>query len=311
MDVKRKLSFVIPVYNSEKTVQKVVSEIIDTVSTFYSNDDYEILLVNDGSKDDSWNVLKTIKETTENTTIINLSKNFGQANATLAGLNNVSGDIVIGLDDDMQTPPSEFPKLLSCLIENDCDIVYARYADKKHSSLQNFGSNLNNKMSTALAGKPKGIRSSSFYCVKRYIVDEIVKYDYPYPYLPGLVFRVTNNVGNCFVEHKAREEGHSNYTFTKLLRLWLNGFTGFSIVPLRISVVFGIVFSVAAFIVAILLIINKLLNPSIALGWTSTIVLILLVGGIQLLCIGLLGEYVGRSYININKAPQFIIKEKK
>ena len=307
----RKLSFVIPVYNSENTVRKVVDGIVATVSGKYPNDDYEIVLVNDGSQDASWTVLESIYTDIDNSIIINLSKNFGQANATLAGLNNVSGDFVIGLDDDGQTPPEEFPKLLECLLENDFDVVYAKYTDKQHSKFQNLGSMINNKMSTALAGKPKGIRSSSFFCMKKFIADEIVKYDYPYPYLPGLIFRVTDSVGNCIVEHRARMAGSSNYTIGKLLRLWINGFTGFSIVPLRISVVFGAIFSIVAFIIAIILVINKLLHPNIALGWTSTIVLILLVGGIQLFCIGLLGEYVGRSYININKSPQFIIKEKK
>lgn len=308
---KRKISFVIPVYNSEKTIRKVVEGIVGTVNATYPNDDYEIVLVNDGSHDSSWETLESIHKDIANTSIINLSKNFGQANATLAGLNSAIGDFVIGLDDDMQTPPEEFPKLLECLLESDYDAVYARYRDKKHSTIQNFGSRINNSMSTTLAGKPKGIRSSSFYCIKKYVVDEIIKYDYPYPYLPGLVFRVTDNVGNCFVEHRFRENGKSNYTIGRLLRLWLNGFTGFSILPLRISVVFGMIFSIAAFVVAIILIINKLLNPGIALGWTSTVVLILMVGGIQLLCIGLLGEYVGRSYININKSPQYIIKDKK
>ena len=305
------MSFIIPVYNSENTIREVTGEIASTVSAIYPDDEYEIVLVNDGSQDGSWKELKSIHDSFLNVTIINLSKNFGQANATLAGLNFTSGDYVICLDDDMQTPPKEFPKLLECLLENDFDIVYAKYTDKKHSLFRNIGSKINNKMSSALAGKPKGIRSSSFYCVKKFVVDELIKYDNAYPYLPGLVFRVTNNVGNCLVEHRTREKGKSNYTFGKLIRLWISGLTGFSVMPLRISVVFGIIFSIAAFIVAILLIINRLLNPNVTMGWTSTIVLVLLVGGIQLLCIGMLGEYVGRSYININKSPQYIIKEKK
>ena len=307
----KKISFVIPVFNSEKTIRRVVEGIVSTVSSAYPENDYEIILVNDGSRDASWAMLESIHEDDAKTTIINLSKNFGQANATLAGLNSVTGDYVIGLDDDMQTPPEEFPKLLDRLLENDFDVVYARYSDKQHSTFQNLGSRINSKMSTILAGKPKGIRSSSFFCLKKYVVDEIIKYDHAYPYLPGLVFRVTDNVGNCFVDHRAREEGQSNYTFGRLLRLWINGFTGFSILPLRMSVIFGTIFSIAAIVVAIILVINKLLNPNIAMGWTSTVALILLIGGIQLLCIGLLGEYVGRSYTNINKSPQFIIKEKR
>ena len=305
----KKISFVIPVYNSEQTIADVVRGIEQTARTL-SEYNIEVILVNDYSRDNSWAELKRLAHEKSFVKSFCLSKNYGQSNAIMAGFNHVTGDYVICLDDDMQTPPEEFPKLLQSLIENDFDVVFGHYGAKKHAAWRNLGSKFNNLMARSLTGMPVNVYPSSYFCVRRYVVDEVIKYKNPYPYLGGLFFRVTINVGNCEINHRQREIGKSNYSMKKLITLWLNGFTSFSVKPLRIASFMGFIITAISFIAAIILITLKLIDPaSIQAGWTSTLVIILLVGGIQLIFIGLLGEYIGRSYLCLNKTPQYVIRE--
>lgn len=242
--------------------------------------------------------------------MISFSKNFGQHSALMAGLRESTGDIVICLDDDGQTPPQEAAKLID-KINDGYDVVYARYDEKQHSVFRNFGSALNNRMSEIMLGKPKNLYMSSYVAMKRFVVDEIVRYENSYPYLGGLVLRTTSSITDVPVNHKKRTTGSSGYTLGKLISLWLNGFTSFSIKPLRVATVTGMVFSVAGFIMVIYLIIDKLLHPeSILLGWTSNMAVLLFIGGLILMVLGLVGEYLGRTFISLNKQPQYVIKEK-
>ena len=228
----------------------------------------------------------------------------------MAGLRESRGDIVICLDDDGQTPPQEAKKLIA-KIEEGFDVVYARYEEKKHSAFRNFGSWLNNRMSEIMLGKPKNLYMSSYVAMRRFVVDEIIRYENPYPYLGGLVLRTTSAITDVAVEHRKRKDGASGYGLKKLISLWMNGFTSFSIKPLRVATVSGIVFSILGFIIGIILIVNKLINPdSILLGWTSNMAMLLFIGGLILLVVGLVGEYMGRTFISLNKQPQYVIKEK-
>jgi len=306
----KKLSIVIPVYNSEKTIEEVVNEIEIAVSKLNLKYDLEIILVNDYSKDNSLQVCKNICKHKSFVKLISFSKNFGQHNALMAGIKIASGDYIISMDDDLQTPPGEMGKLIDELERNNYDVVFAKYKTENKSMFRIFGSFVNDLMANTLVEKPKSITINSYFIMKKYIANEIIKYDHAYPYMGGLIFRVTQNAGNVLIQHRDRKISKSNYTLNKLLQLWFNGFTSFSVKPLRISSVFGLFFSITGFVYLLIIIIRKIINPGIPTGWTSIMAAIIFFGGIQLLSIGLLGEYIGRVFLSINKKPQYVIKEK-
>lgn len=302
------VSFVIPCYRSEITLPKVVDEISSTMGALEKYE-YEIVLVNDCSPDDTWGSIKKIVSEHSHVTGINFAKNFGQHSGLMAGLREAKGDYVVCLDDDGQTPADEVGKLLEKLDEG-YDAVYASYAHKKHSAFRNFGTFMNEKMTETMLGKPKELFVSSYFAVKRFIADEMIKYENAYPYVIGLVLRSTKNIANVEVNHRAREVGKSGYTFGKLLNLWINGFTAFSVKPLRIATGIGAGCAGIGFIYGIYTIIKKFVVPNVPLGYSALMTAILFIGGMLMLMLGLIGEYIGRMYISMNNSPQYVIKEK-
>jgi len=304
----RMISFVIPCYNSEKYIEKTIDELMSTIKNNLSNYKTEILLINDSSKDNTIGKIKDISKKITEIKIIDLAKNFGQHSAIMAGLKFSKGDIIVCMDDDGQTPPNEVEKLINAL---DCntDVVYAKYKNKKHSYFRNLGSKINDSMAQSLLSKPKNLYISSYFCMKKYVKDEILLYNNPYPYLEGLVLRTTNKIKNVEVDHREREIGKTNYSIKKLLKLWLNGFTNFSVKPLRIAIVFSMIFAIIAILITTIVIINKLNNPNVPIGWSSVIVLLLIIGAAITFILGLIGEYIGRIYLSINNNPQYVIRE--
>ncbi len=302
--MKHDISFVIPCYNSSRTIEKVVEEIQSTIK---KGDSYEIILVNDGSKDDVFEVIKSLAEKDPRIIAIDLIRNFGQHAATMTGLRYASKDIVICLDDDGQTPANEFYKLVE-EVDNGSDVVYARYTTKHHQAYRNLGSRLNDWMTRVLLKKPKELYISSYFACRKLIVDEIVKYDKSFPYLQGLMLRTTNRITNVIVNHRSREVGESGYTLGKLIGLWMNGFTTFSIIPLRVATFLGCFTSLAGFLYAIYLVIKKITNGIAVPGYSSLMASILFIGGLIMLMLGLIGEYIGRIYICLNNQPQAIVR---
>lgn len=303
----RLISFVIPCYRSSKTISKVVHEIETTVK-LKNNNDYEVILVNDSSPDDTIQVISELAKNNKSVKVIDLAKNYGQQNAIMAGFNFAEGDVIVCLDDDGQTPPSEMYKLIDKLDEG-FDIVFAKYENKKHSLFRNFGSQVNELMAVELIGKPKDISFSSYFACKSFIVKEAIRYDKSFPYIGGLFLRTSNRIANVYVDHKQRESGESGYTIKKLLSVWLNGFTAFSVKPLRASAFIGVVFALLGLLFSIYILINKILNPDVLLGWSSTTAVVSLIGGIILFMLGIIGEYIGRIYICLNNAPQYVIRD--
>lgn len=301
-----KLSFVIPCYNSKHTIKTVVDEIIETVTT-HGGYDYEIVLVNDSSPDGCFSVITELAENNPKIKGVDLSRNFGQHSAIMAGFHYVTGDVVVCLDDDGQTPANEMFKLIDKLDEN--DLVFAKYTDKKHSAFRNLGSKVNDKMAQWLLNKPQNLKIMSYFACKRYVVDEVLCYKNPYPYISGLLLRTTNKIANVEIHHHERLEGKSGYTLKKLFLLWINGFTSFSVKPLRISTFIGIITALVGFLYGVYIIINKFFNPAAPLGYSSTMAVILFVGGMIMLLLGMIGEYVGRVYISMNNAPQFVVRQ--
>ena len=303
-----KLSFVIPCYHSENTIETVVQEICDTVAT-RSGTDYEIVLVNDCSPDGVWQVIKRLAANDNHIKGICLAKNFGQHCALMAGYGQATGDYVISLDDDGQTPASESFKLVDKL-EEGFDVVYGYYEHSAQHLFRRFGTWVNKKMAEAIIGQPKTLRTTSFFIMRKFIVEEIVRYPHPFAYISGLVFRATKNLGNVEVQHRRRIEGESGYTIAGLIGLWINGFTAFSVKPLRAATFIGLLCALVGFVAGLYVVYQKFLNPEIPVGYTSMLATLLFVGGMIMFLLGLIGEYVGRIYISINQSPQYVVRER-
>jgi glycosyltransferase involved in cell wall biosynthesis len=303
-----KYSFVIPCYNSENTIGEVVREIQEKMKAM-NETSFEVILVNDFSKDHTEDVIFKLAEQS-NIRAISFAKNAGQDAACLAGYRASCGDYVISLDDDGQTPADEVDRLINKLNEG-YDVVIAHYPNKQHSGFRNWGSGVNDKMEINLLGKPKNLYVGSYFIARRFIIDQITRYQNPYPYIRGLLLTSTSRICNVDVDHRSRTVGQSQYTFSKLLKLWLNGFTSFSIKPLRISTFIGLIIALFGFIFMIYAIIHKLLHPEINAGWASLMAMLTMLGGVILFVLGMIGEYIGRVYISMNQLPQYVIRDSK
>ena len=303
----QKISYVIPCYRSAHTLEAVVAEITATMAGL-ARYDYEVVLVNDCSPDDTIGTIRRLVAADPHVQGGDLAKNFGQHAALMAGVHQCSGDIIVCLDDDGQTPADEVGKLLD-KIEAGYDVVYARYDTKRQAGWRNLGSWVNSKMTEIMLGKAPDLVVNSYFAARRFVVEEMIRYEHCYPYVIGLVLRTTKNICNVPVHHRQREEGRSGYTLRKLLGLWMNGFTSFSVKPLRIATYFGTLSALAGFLYLIFIVINHFTRHTAPLGWASTTALLLLLGGVILIVLGLIGEYVGRIYMCANAAPQYVARE--
>ena len=301
------ISFVIPCYGSEKTIEPVCEEIINEISK-RNEYDYEILAVNDCSPDNVLGILKTMARNNEKIKVLNLAKNMNRPGAVMAGLNYAKGDYIVIMDDDGQCPMNQFWELFKP-IEDGHDVSIASYKKRKQSLFKNFGTFVNDRMTRFIINKPKDMQVTNFIICKSYVIDEIIKYDNPYPYFTGLLLRTTTDIVNVELEQRERFEGKSTFTFFKMLSMWINGLTAFSVRPLRISSFIGALSAFAGFIFGVVTIIRKF-TANIALGWSSIVSILLFIGGLIMLMLGMIGEYLGRIYISLNKSPQYVIKEK-
>lgn len=304
----KKISFIMPCYGSEKIVRNVVEEICVKVTEKKEEYEYEIVMVNDCSPDNVWDVIKDLAESNQHIKGINLSKNANRPGAVMAGLTYCVGDFVVIMDDDGQCPMNKLWELIEPLKSNNYDVSMAKYPTRKQSLFKNFGTFMNKKMSQFIINRPKDVEFTNFIAMKRYVVDEILKYKSPYPYITGLLLRTTKYFYNVEMEERKRFEGKSTFTLKKMLSMWLNGFTAFSIKPLRLATTVGIISATIGFIFGIYLIIRRLIVPNIVVGYSSILAAILFIGGLIMLMLGIIGEYVGRIYICINKSPQYVIK---
>ncbi len=303
-----KYSVVIPCYKSDQTIEKVVRlthEELDRLGLH----DHEFVLVNDCSPDGG-KTITALRETAKKysfVTVIDLAKNAGQHNAIMAALNYAEGDYIIAMDDDMQTHPSQLGILIA-EIHKGYDVVYGYYPDKKHSGFRNLGSRINYWSSRILIGKPKDLQSSSYWVMRRFVRNNMIRYKNSYAYLQGLILRTTRNISCVPIKHFEREVGTSTYTLKALFRLW-SSIIGFSIVPLRTATYCGYFFSAVGIIAAIVIVIRKLLNPAMAVGWPSMMSAMSFFFGLSFMFMGLIGEYAGRMFLGMNKEPQYVVRE--
>lgn len=300
------LSLVIPVYNGSQTIRALVEEIHTSLASL----DFEIVLVNDGSEDNSEAICWELAETFPNTvTFLNLSRNFGEHNAVLAGLGYTRGTYVAVLDDDGQNPPREVIPMLAELKRKNFDVIYGHYIDKQHSWFRNAGSRFNDRIATMMLGKPREIYLSSFKVMTRLVVDQIIKYHGPFPYIDGLIYRTVRKIGQLSVQHRVSSSGSSRYTFRKLVRLWLNMFLNFSIAPLRIAVYVGLTTSCLSVLALLFILIDKIwITPGVTVGIPTVLGSIVFLSGIQLMLLGVVGEYLGRLYLDQTGTPQFVVR---
>lgn len=302
------ISFVIPCYGSEHTIEDVVDELIHEVNSRRDSYDYEIILVNDCSPDNVWEVIKGLAAKNSHIFGISLARNFGQHAALMAGYSKCSGEIIFCLDDDGQAPLESIYLLIDKLNEG-YDVIFGKNKEIKQSKFRILGSYINKKMCEFLLDKPKNIGVSSFWVTHRFVIKEMLRYNNSYPYIAGLLFRTTKNMADIEVNQRKRQNGTSGYNLKKLIKLWINGFTAFSEKPLRIATFLGLICAAFGFCYGLYVVIRKLIYPELPIGYSSVMAAILFIGGMIMLLLGLIGEYIGRIYISINNAPQYVIRE--
>ncbi|CAG5073146.1 Undecaprenyl-phosphate 4-deoxy-4-formamido-L-arabinose transferase [Dyadobacter sp. CECT 9623] len=298
-----KLSVIIPVYNSEKTIRFLVEKLQATLSEIT----FEIILVNDCSRDRSEAVCMQLSKTYYNVRFISLRRNYGEFNAVMCGLNWAFGDYCVMIDDDFQNPPEEILKLVEVAENGSFDVVYTYYSKKQHSIGRNLGSRLVNWLTSYLLNKPKDLYLSSFKLIRKEVVQEIIKYQGPYPYIDGLIFRITKNIGTVQVAHLKREEGISNYTWQKLVSLFLNILFCYSSLPIRLFMPIGFGLFTLGFFLLLFLTVQWLIGPD-PKGWQVVTATIIFIGGIQCTLLSVLGEYIGKSFMAQSGQPQYVIK---
>jgi undecaprenyl-phosphate 4-deoxy-4-formamido-L-arabinose transferase len=300
------LSIVVPVYRSAECLSELARRVEEEVTRSFQT--YELILVNDDSPDSSWEVIQRLTSEHNFVTGVNLRKNAGQDNAIMAGLNVARGEVVIIMDDDLQHDPSDIVALYK-QIECGFDVVYARFERKQQAIWKNLGSWFSDRVAVLTFGKPKNIYMSPYKAIRREVVREVTKYAGPYPYVDGLIFAVTSKITQVLATHHTRFAGKSNYNLLGSIKVWLKLATGFSALPLRMVAFLGGTMSLLAFGLAAVLALQALILARGPEGWASVIVAILFIGGIQLIGIGAVGEYVGRIFVTQNARPQFVVKE--
>jgi len=299
------LSIVIPVFNGASSI----GELIGAIEKLSIAGGHEIVLVNDGSADNSLQVCRAhIDKALVPITLVNLARNYGEHNAVMAGLRHASGAHVITMDDDLQNPTEEVERLLRFAQRSGKEVIYTYYDDKQHAAWRNLASRFTNRVADVVLDKPRGLYLSSFRCMSAFVVSEITRYEGPFPYVDGLILQATQDVDRLLVRHLPRATGRSNYTLRRLLRLWISMFVNFSVLPLRVSTIAGFVLSALGAIGSVITVAEALFSGTPP-GWASLFAAVLLLSGVQLVILGIIGEYLGQLYLTANGKPQFIIKE--
>ncbi|AZO17353.1 glycosyltransferase [Mesorhizobium sp. M2A.F.Ca.ET.043.05.1.1] len=302
------LSVVVPVYRSADVLHELVSQVHAALAGSTYDGHFELVLVNDCSPDESWELIE--RQANEHAWIrgVSLRRNFGQHNATMAGLKYARGKIVVIMDDDLQHPPTAILRLAE-MIEKGFDVCYTRYKERKHATWKKLGSRFNDIVAGWVLNKPRGLYLSSFKALSRGAADAILAYDGPYAYVDGLIFKVTNSITTIDIDHQDRFAGQGNYNLKRSVSLWLKMATGSSVYPLRIATVFGFAMAATSLVLLAIIVVDRLRHPEMQPGWASTIATILMMGGLQMFFLGILGEYIGRIYIRLNNTPQYVVRE--
>lgn len=299
------LTIVIPVYNGADSI----GELVEALQALNVPGGHEIVLVNDSSPDSSLSECRRLQaRATVPLTLVDLARNFGEHNAVMAGLREARGAHIITMDDDLQNPPHEVLRLLTHAQQTGKDVIYTYYAKKQHAAWRNLGSSFANWVADKVLDKPKGLYLSSFRCISAFAARQVIRYEGPFPYIDGLILQATQSIGTLQVEHLPRHAGRSNYTLSRLVRLWTSMFVNFSVMPLRIATFTGFTMSGLGLFGAIWAVGEAILRATPP-GWASLTVAMLLLLGVQLIMLGIIGEYLGRLYLTVNRKPQSVVRE--
>ena len=299
-------SIVVPVYRGMDNLDPLVAQIEAQMQASGFDGRFEVVLVDDCSPDESWKTICRIAREKNFVKGVTLRRNFGQHNATMAGLHFASGIFVIIMDDDLQHPPSAIAGMIDKLTSG-YDVCYTRYLNRQHAAWQKVGSRFNDWVATWLLGKPPRLYLSSFKAIRRDVVERILDYDGPHTYIDGLIVNITHSITSIDINHQARHSGKSNYNLIRSISLWLRMATSFSVRPLRLASLAGFMLAAVSALIFLYVIVERLRDPTLPAGWASVIATILLIGGMQTLCLGIIGEYVGRIYLKANRMPQFVV----
>jgi undecaprenyl-phosphate 4-deoxy-4-formamido-L-arabinose transferase len=300
------LSVVIPVYRSERTLPRLVERLFAVLGQLGMS--YEIVLVEDGSPDRSWDVLADLQaQHPDRVVAVQLMRNYGQHNALMCGFRRSRGNFVVTMDDDLQNPPEEIPKLLVAIDKHRLDLVYGSYGAKEHRGWRNLGSLLVNLFYRKVF--KSRVTVTSFRVIRRQLLEAIFPYDLNFTFVDGLLAWNTQRVGEVPVDHHPRAEGRSGYSLGKLILLSLNLFTNFSLLPLQAVSLFGLFVSGCGFVAGLYYLVQYCLSRIVVPGYASTIIAVLVLGGIQLMALGVMGEYIGRLHLNVNRKPQYVERQ--
>ena len=301
------ISVAIPCYKSSKTIEKVVDEIRSEI-TKKAGYDYQIILVNDYPFDSTFDVISKLCSEDKKIVGVNLSRNFGQSSAKLAAIPYVKGDVLVYMDDDGQHPAEGIIPLAEKVMEG-YDVVYAHFKNKQHNAFKRITSSINAKISELNGTRVKGVHVSSFYAISRFAVDAYEGYNSPFPSMMGYLNTLIGKVTDIEMPHRPRMEGTSNYTLKKLLKLWITGFTNFSVGPIHLIALLGIAIAALGVLAGFILVICKLVNPEIMAGYVGTTSVLMIIGGLILFALGFIGEYIGRIYMTVSNLQQYKVRE--
>ncbi|MCD9085891.1 glycosyltransferase family 2 protein [Stenotrophomonas sp. SY1] len=307
--MKPEISVVIPVYGSATILPSLVEKLEEALRAAAGENGFEAVLVHDHGPDNSWQVLKALAADRPWLKGVNLRRNAGQHNAVMAGFAHASGRYVITMDDDLQHDPNDIPRIVEAL-KAGADLVYVHFEARQHALWKRLGSAFNDWVASRLLNKPAGLYLSPFRGIRSEVCQTSLEYRGPFVYVDGLLLQSTSNITSITARHHLRQDGKSGYSLRKSVALWLQMATSFSIVPLRFVSLAGIAASGGAFLFASIVVARKLMNPDLAVGWSSLIVAIMFMGGLQLLALGAIGEYTGRILLNVNNRPQYVIGER-
>jgi len=300
------LSFVIPLYNSADTIGSLVREI----AALDVPGGHEIILVNDGSRDGTSTVCqRLLEEVAIPVLLVEHARNYGEHNAVLTGWRHARGAYIVNLDDDGQNPPAEALRLWTKARTEELDVVFGDYDVKRHAVWRNWGSTLTNRLTDWALDKPRGLYLSSFRCVSAFAARSVAANNGPFPYLDGLLLQVTQRIGSLPVQHRSRQVGRSGYTLRKLLRLWLSTLVNFSVLPLRVATLLGLVLAAAGFLALAVVLYWWWRGTGPAFGWGSLMAALLVFSGVQMVMLGVMGEYLGRMFITVNQRPQALVRD--
>lgn len=301
------LSFVIPIYNAERTIGHLCATLIGLYKASYALD---IVLVNDGSTDSSDAVCRQLySDHPEIVSYLKLSRNFGEHNAVMAGLHHARGDYCVIMDDDFQNPPVEAAKLVNEVMKG-YDVVYAQYGKKRDAGFRNLGSRFNDKIANVMLNKPQGLYLSSFKIMSRFLVKEIIKHSGPEPYIDAIILRTTNNIGRIDIAHAPRSLGASGYTFGKLVTVWGSMVMSYSMVPLRIIGLTGAILVVFGLFYGLIKAYDDVGSSANLSNYESLMFANVVFRGLVLIALSIVGEYIGRIHLALSRDPQFVVRER-